>query len=174
VRSLTHSVPGAPPATTAPPPPPAESPAPTTARFLATPPCSEPFLDPAHTHSPFPAQLRTQPSTLALSLALRARPGSSAAAHRGPPLVLQSPLSLCRACCLGEFCLFVSSSRHPSVCLQPLWFARSTLTGILLVQPKPRHRRPEASLRPHRCSSAPESPLEVSNPPMHLFPQLLP
>jgi hypothetical protein len=34
----------------------------------------EPFLEPAHTQSPSPTQLRPQPSTLALSLALRARP----------------------------------------------------------------------------------------------------
>jgi hypothetical protein len=47
---------------------------------------------------------------------------------------------------------------------KPFWFARFMLTGVLPVQPKPHRRRPEAYPRPRRCSSAPESPLEVSNP----------
>jgi hypothetical protein len=33
------------------------------------------------------------------------------------------------------------------------------------MQPELRRRRPKASLRPRRCSSAPESPLEVRNSP---------
>jgi hypothetical protein len=41
--------------------------APTSARFPATTHAPEPFLDPALVHLPFPAQLRLQPSTLALS-----------------------------------------------------------------------------------------------------------
>jgi hypothetical protein len=56
-----------------PPEPPALSAvdAPTTAHFLATPPRARAFFG-SHPHSsPSPAQLRPQPSTLALSLALR-------------------------------------------------------------------------------------------------------
>jgi hypothetical protein len=40
--------------------------------------------------------------------------------------------------------------------------------------PKTCRRRPRASLRPHRCSSAPEFPIEVSNSPMPLFSHVLP
>jgi hypothetical protein len=42
----------------------------------------EPFFEPAHTHSRFPAQLRPQPSTLALSLSLYARAVKLAVVHR--------------------------------------------------------------------------------------------
>jgi hypothetical protein len=42
--------------------------------FLGHAPRAKPFLEPAHTHSPSPAQLCPQSSTLALSLALRVRP----------------------------------------------------------------------------------------------------
>jgi hypothetical protein len=128
-------------------------------------PRAQAFSGPAHTHSPFPAQLCTQPSTLALSLALSARPGSSAAAHNSPPLVLRPQLSLCRARYLGEFCLFASNVGNPPVCPQPLWFARSMLNGVLPVQPKPRHRRPEASQRPRRRSST-----RHEQPPCPYFP----
>jgi hypothetical protein len=46
--------------------------APTSSRFSVTTHAPEPFLDSALIHSPFPAQLRPEPSTLALSIALRA------------------------------------------------------------------------------------------------------
>jgi hypothetical protein len=77
-----------------------------------------------------PAHLRPQPSTLALSLALRVHPGSSAAAHRSLSSVLRPPSSPRHARCLGEFRLAVSNSVHPSVHPQPLWSARSVLTGV--------------------------------------------
>jgi hypothetical protein len=64
--------------------------------------------------------------------------------------------------------------RALQVCPKPLCFAQSTLTGVLPVQPKPRCRRPKASLRPRRCSSALEFPLEVSNSPMPLISHVLP
>jgi hypothetical protein len=38
------------------------------------------------------------------------------------------------------------------------------LTSFLTLQPELQRRRPKVSLRPRRCSSALESPLEVSNP----------
>jgi hypothetical protein len=117
--------------------------------------------------------LLSSPLTRALAvlnsrLASRAHLGSFAAVRRGPSLVLWRSLSLCRARCLGELHLFASNMGHLPVCPQPLWFARSALTGVLPVQPKPRCHRPEGSLRPRHCSSAPESPLELSNP--HPFP----
>ena len=78
--------------------------------------------------------------------------------------------SVCRVRCLGGLCPFASNAGHPLVCPQPLYFTRSTLTGVLPVQPELRRRRPEAPLRPRRCSSAPEFPLEVSNPLCPYFP----
>jgi hypothetical protein len=71
-----------------------------------------------------------------LSLALRVHPSSSFAAHRSPSPVPRPSSSLCRARCLDEFCLAVSNSGHLSVRSQPLWFARSALTGVLPVQPE--------------------------------------
>jgi hypothetical protein len=71
-------------------------------------------LKPGVTLTPL-AQLRPQPNALALSLAPRARPGSSAAARRGLAPVLRSPSSHRRARCLGEFRLAISNSGHPSV-----------------------------------------------------------
>jgi hypothetical protein len=63
--------------------------APTSARFPAQTHTPEPFLDPALVHSPFPALLHPQPSTLALSLTLCAWLGSSAVARRGLAPVLR-------------------------------------------------------------------------------------
>jgi hypothetical protein len=65
--------------------------------FWPRPHAPEPFLDPALTHSPSPAQLRPEPTTLALSLALCTRPGSSAAARRGVAPIMWSPSSPRRA-----------------------------------------------------------------------------
>jgi hypothetical protein len=62
---------------------------PTSVRFPATTHVPEPFLETTHTHSPLPAQLHTQPSTIAFSLALQARPG------RPPPFTM-SARSFCR------------------------------------------------------------------------------
>jgi hypothetical protein len=94
--------------------------------------------------------------------------GTSAAAHRSPSFVLRPPSSPRRARCLGEFCLAMSNSGHPSIRPQSLWFARSALTGVLSVQPELRHRRPEASLHLRHCSGTPVFPLEVSNLPAPL------
>jgi hypothetical protein len=88
-----------------------------------------PFLDPALTHSPSPAQLCSQPSTLALSLALRTRLGSSAATHRGLAPVLWSSSSPRCVHCLGKLRLITRNPRHPSIRPLPLWLAWSTLTG---------------------------------------------
>jgi hypothetical protein len=63
-----------------------------------------------------------------------ARPRSSDAARRGLAPVLRSPSSPRRSCCLDEFRLVVSNLGHPSVCPQPLRFARSALTGDLPIQ----------------------------------------
>jgi hypothetical protein len=72
-----------------------------------------------------------------LSLALRARPESSATTHRRPPSVLRPPSSPRPVRCLGELRLTVSYSGHPLVCSFPLWFARSPLTGAFVAQPSP-------------------------------------
>jgi hypothetical protein len=119
--------------------------------------------------------LRPQPNTLAPSLALRAL-REFCRARCGLAPIIRSPSSPRRARCLGEFCLVVSSSGHPSVRPQPFWFARSTITGVLPVQSELRHHRPETSLRPRRCLSAPLFPLEMSNlpaPPISLFTALV-
>jgi hypothetical protein len=129
----------------------------------------EPFLEPAHTHLPSPAQWCPQPSTLTLSLALRAHE-----ARRGLSPILWPPLSFCRAPCLDELHPFASNVGHLLVRPQHLWFTRSTLIGFLTLQPQLRRRRPEVSPRPYRCSSSLESPPEVSNFPMPLIPRVLP
>jgi hypothetical protein len=65
---------------------------------------------------------------LSPSLSPCARPGSSAAAHQSPPSVLILPPSPRRVCCLGEFRLAVSYSRHPLVHPQRPWSIRSALS----------------------------------------------
>jgi hypothetical protein len=47
------------------------------------------------------------------------------------------------------------------------------ITGLLIAQPCLHHHRPRPSRCPRRFSSAPESSLEVTNPPMPLIPHLL-
>jgi hypothetical protein len=125
-----------------------------------------PFLEPAPTHS---LSCTLSRPTLHLSRTARA----PVELRRGPSSVLWPPSSLCRVCCLDELRLLASNARHPLVCPQPLCFARSTLTGLFTVQPKLRHHRLKASLRPRCCSSAPESPLEVSNSPTPLISHVL-
>jgi hypothetical protein len=146
--------------------------APTTAVFRLHPHVHEPFLEPADTHSPSPAQLHPQPSTLALSLALRARLGSSTVARRGLALVLWSPSSPRRVRCLGKLRLVTHNPRHPSVRPLPHWFAWSALTGSL---PQLCRRRPVPSPCPRCRSRVPEPPLKVTvltpplfSPVMHL------
>jgi hypothetical protein len=47
------------------------------------------------------------------------------------------------------------------------------LTGVVLVQPELRHRRPVASMCLRRCPVPPALPLKVSNLPAPLFPYVL-
>jgi hypothetical protein len=139
-------------------------------RFLAMTHAPEPFLDPALVHSPFPAQLRPQPSNLALSLALRTCLGSSAATRRGLALVLRSQSSPCRIRCLGKLRLIPHNLGCPLVRLLPLWFAWATLTEAFLTQPESHRRRPKPSSCPRHRSRVPESLLKVTN----LTPPLIP
>jgi hypothetical protein len=114
--------------------------------------------------------LRPQPNTLALS-----RSAHAPVELRGdPPSVPWSSSSFCRVRCLDELRLLTSNAGHPLLCPQPLCFAWSELTGLCTLQPELLHRRPKASLRPHHCSSAPESPLEVSKLHMPLISRALP
>jgi hypothetical protein len=124
------------------------------------PTCPEPFLEPTHTHSSFPAQLRPQPRTLALSLSLYAR---AREACRGPPPVLWQPLSFCRACCLGELCPITRDLGQPSIRSLPLYFSRSTLIGPLSAPPQLRRCRPVTSSCPRRRSRVPEPSLKVTD-----------
>jgi hypothetical protein len=116
--------------------------------------------------------LRPLPSSLALSLALPTQTESSATARRRPPPVPWPPLRPCPIQCHGELCLAVSYSGHPSVCPLPPCCARSTLTGAVLAQSKPRRRRPEAPPHTRHSPSVPEFALEVSNLPMPLIRQV--
>jgi hypothetical protein len=118
--------------------------------------------------------LRPQPNPLALSLALHARPESSATAHRRLSAILQPSSSPRPVCCLGEFRLTVSYSGHPLVFPSPLWFARSALTGAFLTQLEPRRCRPEAPSHLRHSPSVPEFALEVSTLTMPLFRQISP
>ena len=83
-------------------------------------------------------------------------------------------MSFYRARCLDKLRLFASNVGHLPVFHQPLWFARSALTGVLPVQSELCQSRPEASLRLRCCSGAPVFSLEVSNLPAPLFLCLLP
>jgi hypothetical protein len=171
VRSPALSVPWAPPVGTVPPnqsrSPLWTHPRPRVSR--PRPHAPEPFLEPAHTHSPSSAQLRPQPSTLALSLSTRAHE-----ARRGLPPILWPPLSFCDVCCLSELRPFASNVGHLLVRPQHLWFARSVLTSFLTLQSELHHRRPEVSLRPRRCSGTPESAPNVRNSPTPLILRVLP
>jgi hypothetical protein len=99
---------------------------PTSARFPAMTHAPKPFLDTALIHSPFPTQLRPQPSALALSLSLCTR-----AQGPPPPLAVVSR-PFCgrrrRVHCLGKLRLITCNLGRPSVRPLPLWFAWSTLT----------------------------------------------
>jgi hypothetical protein len=108
--------------------------------------------------------LRPLPNPLTLSLALPTRAESPATARRRPLPVLRPPSRPRPVLCNGEFRLAVSCSGHPLVCPSPLWFVWSALTGAILAQPEPCHRRPIASLRLRRCFATPVFPLKVSIP----------
>jgi hypothetical protein len=138
---------------------------PTTTRFPAMTSAPEPFSA-AHAHSLTPlAQLRPQPSTLALTLALRARPWNSA--EGSPPFCGRRRASV-------AFVALVSFP--PSLATRDT----SRLAPAILICPvrahrhfpyaaEARRRRPEPSLHPRRCPDAPEFPLEVSNLLVPLF-----
>jgi hypothetical protein len=145
--------------------------APTTARFPVTPPRTQASFWSPHPLTRFPrsvAPSAKHPSPLSHSTR------APVELHRDLLLVPWPPSSVCRIRCLGELCFFASNVGHPLVCPQPLCFARSTLSGLLPVQPKLRHCRPKASLCPHHCSGAPEFPLDVSNSPTPLVSLVLP
>jgi hypothetical protein len=93
---------------------------PTTAWSSTTSARPRPFWAPRPAHPPSPAHLRPQPNPLTLSLALHARPESSATAHRRLSSVLRSSSSPRPVRCLGELRLAVSYSGHPLVCPSPL------------------------------------------------------
>jgi hypothetical protein len=95
--------------------------------FSATPARARAFSG-ARPHSlALPRIVAPQPSTLALSLALRAHPGSSTAVHHGLVPVRRSPSSPRRVCCLGELHLVTRDPRHPSVrSFPPLFFSVHT------------------------------------------------
>ena len=116
--------------------------------------------------------MRPLPNSLALSLALHTRTGSSATARRRPPPVMWPPSRPCPIQCHGELHLTVSCSGHPSVCPLPPCRVGSALTGAAFAQPEPRRRRPEAPSHPRRSPSIPEFALEVSTLPMPLFRQV--
>jgi hypothetical protein len=121
----------------------------------------------------------TRPPPLSCTLRQAPSPSLSLCAHArearcGPPPVLWLPLSFYRAHCLGELRPFACNMGHLLVRPQPLWFALSALTGFFTWQTELCRHRPEASLRPCRCSSAPESPLKVNNSPTPLFPRVFP
>jgi hypothetical protein len=99
-------------------------------------------------------------------------PPVGANARRHPSPVLWPLLRPCPVQCHGELRLAVSYLGHPSVCPLPPCCARSTLTGAILAQSEPRHRRPEAPPHPRRSLSVPEFALEVSNLPMPLIRQV--
>jgi hypothetical protein len=93
-------------------------------------------LDPVPRSPTTPTHLRPQPSSLAPSLALCMRPAELRRRSPGTAAVLRLFLRPRHDRCPGEFCLTDSSSGHPSVRPQPLWFARSTLTGVFPMQPE--------------------------------------
>jgi hypothetical protein len=142
--------------------------APTTARSSTTSVC------PCPTRPPLLSHLHPVPNSLALSLALPTRTGSSATARRCPPPVPWPPSRPCPVQRHDELRLTLSCSGYPSVCPLPLCFVRSALIGAFLAQSKPRRRRPEVP--PHLCRPprAPEFALEVSNLPAPLIRSLLP
>jgi hypothetical protein len=112
---------------------------------------------------------------LSPSLSLYTRKSrTSATARRRPPPVPWSALRPWPIQSHGKLRLAISFSGHPSVCPPPLWSVRSTLTGVVLVQPKLRHRCPIASLRHRRCPVTPSLPLEVRNLPAPLISCVLP
>jgi hypothetical protein len=118
--------------------------------------------------------LRPLPNSLALSLALPTRAGSSATARRRPLPVLWLPSRPCPVQCHSELSLTVNCSGHPSVCPLLPCYVGSALTVAAFAQPEPRRRRPKVPPHLRRPPRAPEFALEVSTLPMPLFRQVLP
>jgi hypothetical protein len=137
--------------------------APTSARSPAT------SAHPCPARPPPIAHLRPLPDSLALSLTLPTRAGSSATAHRRPLPILRPPSCPRPVQCHGELRLTVSCSGHPLVLPLPLCFVRSTLTGAIFAQPESHRRRPIEYLRLRHCFVTPALPLKVSNPPIPLI-----
>jgi hypothetical protein len=86
--------------------------------FPATPHALAP-LEPAPRSPTPPAHLRPQPSTLALSLALRTHPGSSAAAHRNPPSFYDRRWALVAPVASVSFALPSATRDTPRFALSP-------------------------------------------------------
>jgi hypothetical protein len=145
--------------------------APTTRISQPLPHVPDPFFWSPHLLAHSPHSVAPSADTLA-PLSRTAR--TPVELHRGPPSVPWPLSSFSRVCCLGDLCLLASNTRHPLVCPQPHCFARSTLISLFTEQLELHRHGPKASLRPHCCSSAPESPLEVSKLSTPLISRVLP
>jgi hypothetical protein len=132
-----------------------------------------PLLSSRPARPPLLSHLRPLPISLALSLTLLTRTGSSATARWWPLPVPWPPSRLCPVQCHGELHLTVSCSGHPSVHPLPLCFIRSVLTRATFAQPELRHSRPVEPLCLRRCFTTPALLLEVSNLPAPLIWSLL-
>jgi hypothetical protein len=128
-----------------------------------------PLLSPCPARPPLLSHLRPLPNSLALSLALPRRTGSSTTARRRPLPVPWPPLRPCPVQRHGELRLTVSCSGHPLVCPFLPCCVWSMLTGAVFAQPEPRRRRPEAPPHLRRPPRAPKFTLKVSNPPVPLI-----
>jgi hypothetical protein len=120
-------------------------------------------LEPALTRS---IALPCRPPRTSLSHCARTRGASSSSVPR-----LSSSSYLVR--CPGEHRLLANNTRHPLVCPQPFYFPLFAITGLLITQSCIHRHRPRPSRCPRQFSNAPESSLEVTNPPMPLIPHLL-
>jgi hypothetical protein len=115
------------------------------------------------------SHLHPVPSSLALSLALPTRTGSSATIRRRPPPVPWPPLRSCPVQCHGELHVTVSCSGHPSVCPLPPCCVWSALTGAFSCAARVRHGRPVNPLRLRYYFVMSALLLEVSNLPVPLI-----
>jgi hypothetical protein len=109
------------------------------------------------------------PSSLALSLALPTRTGSSTTARQRPLPVLWPPSRPCPIQCHGELRFTITCSGRPSVFPLPPCCVRSALTGAFSRAAGVRHRRPIEPLRLRHCFATPALLLEVSNLPVPLI-----
>jgi hypothetical protein len=142
-----------------------------TAHFPATPPRVRSFSR-ARTHS-LALPCSVAPSTehpRPLS-----RSASAHEAHHGPPrvrcgsmLILRSPSSPCRVCCLGDLRPVTCDPGHPLVRPLPLYFSWSMLTSPLSAPPQLRHHRHVTSpcLGHHSCIPKPSLKVTDLTPPL--------